>query len=115
MPNDTLRRALFSASENGVSIMVFVGNAGMIQIHTGTVKKIVEHGPWINVLDPDFNLHVKEPAISETWVVRKPTVDGFVTSIELFNEKGELICTLFGERKPGKPELESWRELVAKL
>ncbi len=115
VPNDTLRRCLLASAESGVSIMVFVGNAGMIQIHTGEVKSIVEHGPWINVLDPEFNLHVLENAIAETWIVRKPTTDGEVTSIELFNSDGELICTLFGERKPGKPELESWRVIVSNL
>jgi putative hemin transport protein len=113
--NDTLRKALFLAAENEVPIMVFVGNTGVIQIHTGKVTNIVEHGPWINVLDPDFNLHVRENAIHETWIVRKPTEDGLVTSLELFNEKGVLICTLFGERKPGNPELEAWRILVSQL
>lgn len=115
MSNDTLRKVLNLASESQTSIMVFVGNAGMIQIHTGVVKSIVDHGPWINVLDPDFNLHVKENAIEQSWIVRKPTKDGIVTSLELFNNKGELICTLFGERKPGIPELESWREIISKV
>lgn len=107
-----LRRTLNLASERQVPIMVFVGNPGMIQIHSGTVKNIVDHGPWINVLDPEFNLHLKENAVAQTWIVRKPTEDGIVTSLELFNEKKELICTLFGERKPGIPELESWREVI---
>lgn len=115
MSNDTLRKVLNLASETQTSIMVFVGNAGMIQIHTGIVKNIVDHGPWINVLDPDFNLHVKENAIEQSWIVRKPTKDGIVTSLELFNKKGELICTLYGERKPGIPELESWREIISKV
>lgn len=115
LDNQVLRRALKLAAKEQVSIMVFVGNAGMIQIHTGEVKNIVEHGPWINVLDPSFNLHVRENAIAESWIVRKPTEDGIVTSLELFNERKELICTLFGARKPGVPELESWRALVNQL
>ncbi|MNK24851.1 Hemin transport protein HemS [compost metagenome] len=113
--NKALRRALEAAAKDQVSIMVFVGNAGMIQIHTGEVKNIVEYGPWINVLDPAFNLHAKEDGIAQSWIVRKPTEDGIVTSLELFNEKKELICTLFGARKPGVPELESWRELIKQL
>jgi putative hemin transport protein len=107
-----LRRVLNLASNRQVSIMVFVGNQGIIQIHTGEVKNIVEHGPWINVLDPAFNLHANETKITETWIVRKPTEDGIVTSLELFNDNGELICTLFGARKPGIPELESWRKII---
>jgi putative hemin transport protein len=113
--NGALRQALNLAAETQTSIMVFVGNPGIIQIHTGPVKNIVDHGPWINVLDPAFNLHLKEGAVVESWVVRKPTVDGIVTSLELFNERKELICTLFGERKPGIPELGGWRTIVEQL
>lgn len=113
--NTGLRQALNHAAQTQTSIMVFVGNPGIIQIHTGAVKNIVDHGPWINVLDPAFNLHVKEGAITESWVVRKPTTDGIVTSLELFNERKELICTLFGERKPGIPELDGWRSIVEQL
>lgn len=113
--NDSLRKALNLASESGQEIMVFVGNRGAIGIHTGPVKKIVDFGPWLNVLDPEFNLHIFEADIKQSWVVRKPTEDGEVTSLECFDANGELIITLFGKRKPGIPEMESWRELVAKL
>jgi hypothetical protein len=37
--------------------MCFVGNRGCIQIHTGPVKNIKIMGPWLNVMDPGFNLH----------------------------------------------------------
>lgn len=113
--NGALRQALNLAAGTQTPIMVFVGNPGIIQIHTGPVKNIVDHGPWINVLDPAFNLHLKEGAVTESWVVRKPTTDGIVTSLELFNERKELICTLFGERKPGIPELEGWRAIAEQL
>jgi putative hemin transport protein len=115
VPNDSLRKALNLAAESGQEIMVFVGNRGAIGIHTGPVKKIVDFGPWLNVLDPEFNLHIFEADIKQSWVVRKPTEDGEVTSLECFDANGELIVTLFGKRKPGIPEMESWRELVAKL
>jgi putative hemin transport protein len=113
--NGSLRKALNLASESGQEIMVFVGNRGAIGIHTGPVKKIVDYGPWLNVLDPEFNLHIFEADIKESWVVRKPTEDGEVTSLECFDANGELIITLFGKRKPGIPELESWRKLVEQL
>jgi putative hemin transport protein len=113
--NSSLRKALTLASESGQEIMVFVGNRGAIGIHTGPVKKIVDYGPWLNVLDPEFNLHIFEADIKESWVVRKPTEDGEVTSLECFDANGELIITLFGKRKPGIPELESWRKLVEQL
>lgn len=113
--NDAARRMLEAAAAQELPIMVFVGNHGMIQIHTGPVKKLVPTGPWFNVLDPLFNLHLREDAIASSWLVRKPSVDGTVTSVELFDTKGELIVSFFGKRKPGQPELEPWRDLAEAL
>jgi putative hemin transport protein len=106
------QQVLSGAASTGTPIMVFVGNPGMIQIHTGPVNKVVVMGPWLNVLDPGFNLHLREDHIANAWVVRKPTSDGLVTSLELFDAQGETIAMFFGERKPGRPELCAWRELI---
>ncbi len=113
--NDTVRLLLQQASAGDWEIMVFVANHGNIQIHTGPVKKILEIPGWINVMDPAFNLHLRLPDISETWVVRKPTVDGWVHSLELFDGKGEMIVQFFGKRKPGIPENNVWRDWVNSL
>ncbi|WP_207479431.1 hemin-degrading factor [Arenibaculum pallidiluteum] len=112
---DSVRRVLTGAAETGLPIMVFVGNAGCIQIHTGPVRKLVETGPWYNVLDPGFNLHLREDAIATAWVVRKPTRDGTVTALELFDDAGRPIAALFGKRKPGEAEDLGWRRLVESL
>lgn len=106
---------LEEAAKQKLPIMVFVGNRGNIQIHTGTVRKTMWHGTWFNVMDPDFNLHLDMSKIAQTYIVRKPTEDGVVTAVEVFNDKGEIIVQFFGKRKPGIPELEGWREIVAGL
>lgn len=115
VPNTIVQNLLETAAEQSLDIMVFTGNHGMIQIHGGPVHKIAVMGPWINVLDPRFNLHLRLDHIASTWVVKKPTEDGIVTSVELFDAQGETIAMFFGNRKPGKPELEGWRALVAQL
>lgn len=106
---------LEDASEKRLPIMVFVGNRGIIQIHTGEVKKTMWHQQWFNVMDPDFNLHLDVTKIAEAWIVKKPTEDGEVTAIEVFNSEGEFIVQFFGKRKPGIPELQEWKDLVADL
>jgi putative hemin transport protein len=106
------RQLLETAASENVALMIFVSNSGMVQIHSGIVQKIAVMGPWLNVLDPGFNLHLREDHIASAWVVRKPTVDGLVTSLELFDQEGNVIAMLFGERKPGKPELVEWRALI---
>lgn len=106
---------LIAAARDAVPIMVFVGNVGTIQIHSGIVNKVVTLGSWLNVLDAGFNLHLRHDHITSAWVVKKPTTDGIVTSLELFDAAGETIAMFFGERKPGKPELYGWRKLANDL
>ncbi|REC47664.1 hemin-degrading factor [Chryseobacterium pennipullorum] len=106
---------LEDASEKNTPIMVFVGNRGIIQIHTGNVKKTLWHQQWFNIMDPDFNLHLDVTKIAEAWIVKKPTEDGEVTAIEVFNKEGDFIVQFFGKRKPGIPELQEWKDLVAAL
>ncbi|MBB6272006.1 putative hemin transport protein [Pedobacter cryoconitis] len=112
---ESLKSILEKASETDLEIMVFTGSAGCIQIHTGPVKKLLQTGPWFNVLDPDFNMHLREDAIASVWLVKKPTTDGIVTSIEVFDKYGDIIVQFFGKRKPGIPENEHWRLMVNEI
>lgn len=109
------QQMLTLAAAQQTPIMVFVGNRGMIQIHSGAVHKIAVTGAWLNVLDPGFNLHLRQPDVASAWVVRKPTSEGVVTSLELFDQQQENIAMFFGQRKPGVPELSAWRSIVAQL
>lgn len=114
-----LRDLLNEAAFDGTPIMVFVGSPGCIQIHTGPVVRIepmeIRGAQWLNVLDPGFNLHLREDSIDTVWVVEKPTSDGVVTSVEAFDRDGGLMAMFFGARKPGAAELEAWRAIVRKL
>ena len=113
--NDAVKQLLEHAAATDLEIMVFVGNHGNIQIHTGPVKKILEIPNWINVMDPLFNLHLRLDHIDSVWMVKKPTEDGLVHSVEVFDASGELIVQFFGKRKPGSPELPAWSAFAAGL
>ncbi|WP_407715389.1 hemin-degrading factor [Comamonas testosteroni] len=120
LSTDAVAQLLGDAAVDGVSIMVFVGSSGCIQIHTGPVSNIQpmdgkDGVRWINVLDKGFNLHLRTDLISNVWLVQKPTSDGVVTSVEAFDAEGNNMAMFFGERKPGQPELQGWRDLVAGL
>ncbi len=113
------RRLLDEAAMEGVSIMVFVSSSGCIQIHSGPVSRIeplvTATARWLNVLDAGFNLHLREDLIENAWIVQKPTADGVVTSVEIFDARGELMAMFFGSRKPGVPEQQAWRDIAARL
>jgi putative hemin transport protein len=110
-----LRELLDKAREAATPFMVFVGNRGAVQIFTGTVANVKTMGPWLNVLDPAFNLHVREDRIESVWSVRKPTTDGVVTALEVYADDGSEMTVLYGKRKPGQPESDVWRSLIASV
>ena len=112
---DSFRTALVNAAATEMPIMIFVDNPGVIQIHTGQVRKLKEDGPWYNVLDPGFQLHLRQDRITSAWVIKKPTRDGIVTSLEIFDRDNQQIACMFGKRKPGETERKDWRELVGAL
>ncbi|QBF30457.1 hemin-degrading factor [Thalassococcus sp. S3] len=109
---DTLLHAL---AERALDIMLFVGNRGCIQIHTGPIHTLRPMGPWQNVMDPGFNLHLRLDKIAEVWAVEKPTQRGPAVSVEAFDDQGGLIFQIFGVGKEGRDSRPAWGELVETL
>ena len=112
---DALSAMLHHASSGEIPIMCFVGNRGCIQIHSGPVKEIKPMGPWLNILDEGFNLHLRSDHVRELWAVRKPTSDGHVTSLEAYDAQGNMIAQFFGKRHEGEDERGDWRFLAEHL
>ncbi|HCQ7173931.1 TPA: hemin-degrading factor [Enterobacter cloacae] len=113
--NTALAQLLETARQDGNEIMIFVGNRGCVQIFTGVVEKLMPMKGWLNIFNPAFTLHLLEGAIAESWVTRKPTADGHVTSLELFAADGTQIAQLYGQRSEGEPEQSQWRSQIDAL
>ena len=96
-------------------VMIFVGSRGVLQIHVGPVRRVAIVDGWVNVLDREVNVHLREAGIARAWVVRKPTDDGVVTSLELLGADGEPVALLFSKRKPGQHEVPAWPALLGGL
>ena len=112
---DSVEILLQNAAEREVPIMCFVGNKGCIQIFTGKIEKLKKIDGWFNILDEKFHLHLLTSGISRIWNVRKPTSDGYVSSLEVFDQNGEMIIQFFGKRSAGEQEREDWRSLLSEL
>lgn len=113
--NSALAQILGLARDAGNEIMIFVGNRGCVQIFTGAIEKVVPMRGWLNIFNPQFTLHLLEKSVAESWVTRKPGVDGHVTSLELFAADGTQIAQLYGQRTEGEPEQSTWRAQVESL
>lgn len=96
-------------------VILFVGNRGNIQIHWGTLDNIKPMGPWLNVLDPRFNLHLRGDHLAEVYVVDKPTKRGPAVSLEAFDAEGGLIFQCFGQREEDTDDLAQWHQILADL
>ncbi|WP_442583442.1 hemin-degrading factor [Mesorhizobium sp. ASY16-5R] len=115
LDGDAVAALMNLATQDAIPIMCFVGSRGCIQIHSGPIASVKPMGPWINVLDETFHLHLRLDHIRETWAVRKPTKDGHVTSVEAYDDEGRLIIQFFGKRHEGEGEREDWRFLAENL
>lgn len=113
--NGAVEAMLKLSANEALPIMCFVGNPGCIQIHSGPIETIKIMGPWLNILDSGFNLHMRQDHISELWAVRKPTDKGHVTSVEAYDANGMLIAQFFGKRIEGQDERPIWRTIVEGL
>ncbi|MEY4921788.1 MAG: hemin transport protein hemS [Pseudomonadota bacterium] len=120
--NRALRQILHAAQTSQNEVMIFVGNNGCMQIFTGVIEQLIvnqeKHTPtpqWLSVLNSCFTLHLHENAIAESWVTRKPTKDGFISSLELLDIHGKHILQLFGQRSEGQPEQNQWHQQLTEL
>lgn len=107
--------ALGKVAETGTGLMIFVGNRGCIQIHSGPVVTLKAMGPWQNILDPGFDMHLRLDHIAEVYAVDKPTQRGPAVSLEAFDAEGGLILQIFGVGREGADSRPEWREIVAGL
>lgn len=105
-------KMLTTVQKSGIEVMVFVGNKGCIQIHSGPLDTLRPMGPWQNVMDPNFNLHLRLDHIAEVWAVEKPTKRGPAVSVEAFDKDGLIIFQIFGV---GNGHRAAWGEIVEDL
>lgn len=110
-----ITRTFEQVRDAGLEVMVFVGNRGCIEIHSGPVRTLKQIGPWFNVLDSRFNLHLRSDHIAEVWAVAKPTQRGPAVSVEAFDAEGGLIFQIFGRRTGDSDHRPAWDALVGDL
>jgi putative hemin transport protein len=72
-------------------------------------------GPWQNVMDPGFNLHLRRDKVAELWAVEKPTRRGPALSVEAFDAEGGLIFQVFGVVKEDRDSRPAWQAIVETL
>ncbi|QJQ52371.1 hemin transport protein HemS [Vitreoscilla sp. C1] len=104
-----------TAAAQEVPLITFIGNKGIVQIQTGTVKNVSRMRGWLNIFDQKhngFTMHLDDAKIATTWLVLRPTTDGLISCIEALDEQGHTVLSVFGQRVEGQAELSSWRQVL---
>lgn len=112
---DSIEKLLEIASRESIEIRIFVINNAAVQIYSGKVKRLLRTGPWFNVLDAEFNLHLRTDGIGNVWLIKKSTNDGQVTSISVLDNDGVEIMIITDKRKLGEGESLQWQQLCDKI
>ncbi|MYM68391.1 hemin-degrading factor [Pseudoduganella sp. FT55W] len=106
-----VRQLLEQAAKQQVEIMAFLGNESTIQIFSGKINKVQEAGGYFNVLDPEFNLHLRDSALVSGYVVKRAGV----VNVEFYDKDGNEVVSFFGVRSREKPVPQAWIDLTAAL
>lgn len=106
-----VRQLLEQAAKQQVEIMAFLGNSSTIQIFSGKINKVQEAGGYFNVLDPEFNLHLRDSAFVSGYVVKRAGV----VDVEFYDKDGNEVISFFGVRSKEKPIPQAWIDLTAAL
>lgn len=112
---DAGRQLFEAASRARVGFMTFSGNAGCLEIYKGEAHHLDQVGDWFRVREADFHLDIHEPSIAYAYEVRKPTIFGPITSVELFDAMGDNVAVFYGKRRRIEREHRDWREVVASV
>ena len=113
--NDSARVMLQRMTDFGTAIMAQVGNAGIVQAYYGKIKNIRTKDTRLKIMNNGFRLLLREEDIDSIWVAKKPTTDGIVTSLELFNRQGVQIASFLSKKSRGEPEPREWRDSIMRL
>jgi putative hemin transport protein len=111
--SDSVRRMLEMCVSEGVSMQLTVASPGAIQVHAGPVFRLKATPPWFNILDPDFNLHLREDLVALARVTE--TNEEGDEALEAFDASGRLIA-IFKAGHPEDPDgLTAWRGMLRRL
>lgn len=91
LKENILRKILTTASKRGTPIQIRAIGKGTIQYHNDIIKKIVDFGPWINIIDKTFNLHAMEDHLKHVILKKHQTDNDTFYFIDFFDTNNNYV------------------------
>lgn len=111
----SIENLLQTFAERQLEIMIFAMGQYAVQSYGGKITETLYTGPWFNILDEKFNLHLRYDDIDAVWLIRKPSDDGWITSLDVFDKEGRELMVICANRSRGYPEREEWTKTLLKV
>ncbi|WP_319558295.1 ChuX/HutX family heme-like substrate-binding protein [Thiomicrorhabdus sp.] len=113
----SVKALMKSISERKIPVLIFVPNGVVTQIHNGRLHKLVETGPWFNVLDKRFNFHLNLQGVKQAWIVEKPTEQGVTRSVEWFDDGHNPVAMLYlhSDCRADRQMTDAWENALSAL
>ncbi|PKD37917.1 hemin-degrading factor [Methylomonas sp. Kb3] len=107
-----LRALMQQLAELMLPIQVLVGNPGALQLHDGPIQNLKITGPWFNILDQRFNLHLNEMAVAGADIVQLRYRQHALTGLLVRGQNQQTIASVFGGYDDTNGENGFWRDLL---
>jgi putative hemin transport protein len=110
-----LATVLEGARRDVVPVSLAVRSRGVVQRYSGCLDEVEQAAGAIHARAPGMRMQVAGRGVAETWVVRTPSLDGPVSSLEVLDATASVVCSLSATRRPGEPESRAWFVLLDEL
>tara|TARA_B100001115_G_C15819194_1_gene407109 strand:- start:467 stop:1417 length:951 start_codon:yes stop_codon:yes gene_type:complete len=88
------RSIIDKVSDYKIKIQIILVSKNIIQYHEDKLIKIVDYGPWYNILDKNFNLHILEKKIHHLEIHNLSTSEIDYHLINVLDENDNTILAL---------------------
>lgn len=112
VPVSHLQEVCGELLSQGIPSSSFVGNSGCVHVATGKVRRVVEKDNVLRVEREDGSLRCELSRLANAHIVAKPSLQGVIHSLELFDTEDRLVLQLFGRVSVGQVEPRQWREVL---
>jgi len=90
----TLRQLLNGIAKKSIPVNIYAFGIECMQCHSDIIKNIVDYGPWLNVMDKNFNIHVLENKIS----FFKSGIRDDNNCIDFYDINNNLVLSISGKK-----------------
>jgi putative hemin transport protein len=106
---------LDAARSEVVPVSVAVRSPGVVHRFSGLLHDVSATANTVELAAPWVRVRIETARVAEAWIVRTPSLEGPVTSLEVFDARANVVLSVSAARWPGKPEPAPWNELLGRL